>query len=224
MLHVYLAAGAKEAIDGRTVFSRPGGGTLAGERLTGTRLTLRSSPHEAGLECAPFSVARASGGSASVFDNGLPLAPTNWISDGVLTALVQTRHSAQLTGLPVTPEIDNLVLEGPPGGRSLPDMVSGTERGLLLTSLWYLRDVDPSTLLLTGLTRDGVYLVEDGEIAGAAHNFRFNESPVRMLDRVIEIGRTERTLPREWGDYFTRMAMPTLRVNDVNMSTVSTAT
>jgi predicted Zn-dependent protease len=102
-------------------------------------------------------------------------------------------------------------------------MVASTERGLLLTCLWYIREVDPQSLLLTGLTRDGVYLVENGEVVGQVNNFRFNESPVGMLSRLAEVGRTEQTLPREWSDYFTRTAMPALRVSDFNMSTVSQA-
>ena len=93
----------------------------------------------------------------------------------------------------------------------------------MLTCLWYIREVDPQTLLLTGLTRDGVYLVEGGEVVGAVNNFRFNESPVDLLDRVIEVGATERTLPREWGDWFTRAAMPPVRVAGFNMSSVSEA-
>ena len=67
-------------------------------------------------------------------------------------------------------------------------MIAGTERGLLLTCLWYIREVDPVTLLLTGLTRDGVYLVEDGEVVGAVNNFRFNESPLDVLARATEAG------------------------------------
>ncbi len=77
-------------------------------------------------------------------------------------------------------------------------MIASTGRGLLLTCLWYIREVDPQTLLLTGLTRDGVYLVENGEVTGAVNNFRFNESPVGMLGRLLEVGATEPTLPREW--------------------------
>ena len=79
-------------------------------------------------------------------------------------------------------------------------MIAGTDRGLLLTCLWYIREVDPQTLLLTGLTRDGVYLVENGEVTGAVNNFRFNESPVAMLGRITEVGRHGPALSREWGD------------------------
>ena len=102
-------------------------------------------------------------------------------------------------------------------------MIASTDRALLLTCLWYIRDVDPQVLLLTGLTRDGVYLVEDGEVVGAVNNFRFNESPVAMLGRLAEVGTTVPTLPREWGDYFTRTAMPPARVEGFNMSSVSQA-
>ncbi len=114
-------------------------------------------------------------------------------------------------------------MSGPGGGRSLDEMVASTERGLLLTCLWYIREVDPQSLLLTGLTRDGVYLVENGEVVGEVNNFRFNESPVDLLGRLTEIGREEQTLPREWNDYFTRTIMPAVRVPDFNMSTVSKA-
>jgi predicted Zn-dependent protease len=102
-------------------------------------------------------------------------------------------------------------------------MIAATERGLLLTTLWYIREVDPQTLLVTGLTRDGVFLVENGEVTGAVNNFRFNESPVDLLGRATQASRTERTLPREWNEWFTRAAMPMLRVPDFNMSSVSPA-
>jgi predicted Zn-dependent protease len=158
-----------------------------------------------------------------VFDNGLPLGPTEWIRRGELAALAQTRYSARLSGLPVTPPIGNLILETPGAQASLDDMIAGTGRGLLLTCLWYIREVDPQTLLLTGLTRDGVYLVENGEVTGSVNNFRFNESPVAMLGRITEAGATAPTLPREWSDYFSRSAMPPLRVDGFNMSSVSQA-
>ncbi|WP_415954300.1 metallopeptidase TldD-related protein [Streptomyces sp. KLOTTS4A1] len=220
LIYQYWSSAGRDAADGRTVFSKPGGGTRVGERLSGLGLTLRSDPHARGLESAPFVIAHASGDTSSVFDNGLPLTATEWIRDGELAHLLTTRHSADLTGLPLAPEVDNLILEGG-GDRSLEEMVASTERGLLLTCLWYIREVDPASLLLTGLTRDGVYLVENGEVVGEVNNFRFNESPVDLLGRATEAGRTERTLPREWGDYFTRAAMPPLRVPDFNMSSVS---
>lgn len=221
---VYWSAGGRAAAEGQTVYSgRNGATTRVGERLTSVALTLRGDPAAAGLECSPFLVAPGSDGMVSVFDNGLPLRPTAWLDNGVLAALVQTRYSARLTGLPLTPHIDNLILEGAGATGSLADLVAATERGLLLTTLWYIREVDPAALLLTGLTRDGVYLVEHGEVVGAVNNFRFNDSPVDLLGRVLDVGRTERVRAREWGDAFTHCAMPPLRVADFPMSSISRA-
>ena len=223
MIYMYWSSGARDAHDGRTVFSKPGGGTRVGEALTQLPVTLRSNPNEQGVACDPFVVAHASSGESSVFDNGLPLPPTTWIDKGRLNALIQTRYTASMTGLPVTPAIDNLIFEQAGATATLDEMVAGTDRGLLLTCLWYIRSVDPQNLLMTGLTRDGVYLVEGGEVVGAVNNFRFNESPVDMLARITEVGSTTRCLCREWNDYFNRTAMPAVRVVDFNMSTVSQA-
>ncbi|GAA3490231.1 metallopeptidase TldD-related protein [Streptomyces cremeus] len=220
LVYQLWSSGARDAVEGRTVFSRPGGSTRLGDTLSALPLSLRSDPDEPGLEAAPFVLAHSSGGDASVFDNGLPLAPTEWIKDGRLERLITSRNTAALTKLPVAPDIDNLILDAG-GTKTLDEMVASTGRGLLLTCLWYIREVDPATLLLTGLTRDGVYLVEDGEVVGEVNNFRFNESPVDLLSRATEAGATEKTLPREWGDWFTRAAMPALRVPDFNMSSVS---
>ena len=223
MIYLYWSAEGRDAQEGRTVFSRPGGGTRVGERLCDGPLTLRSDPSAPGLECSPFLTAHRSGGSRSVFDNGSPLEPTTWISNGVLSSLVQSRHSARLTGLPYTPYIDNLTMEGAEAAGDVDRILAGVDRGLLLTCLWYIREVDPRTLLLTGLTRDGVYLVEGGEVTAAVNNFRFNESPVDLLGRVAAVGDSTRTLPREWCDYFTRVSMPALHVSGFNMSSVSQA-
>jgi predicted Zn-dependent protease len=224
LVYMYWSTGAKEAAEGRTVFSKPGGGTRIGERLSSQPVTLSSNPRAPGLQCAPFVIAHASGPDSSVFDNGLPLDATSWIRDGSLAALISSRHSAAVAGVPVTPGIDNLTFAtSASGAPSLEQMIASTGRGLLLTCLWYIREVDPQTLLLTGLTRDGVYLVENGEVTAAVNNFRFNESPVGMLGRLLEVGATVPTLPREWGDYFNRAAMPPVRVEGFNMSSVSQA-
>ncbi|MDV5144741.1 metallopeptidase TldD-related protein [Streptomyces sp. SBC-4] len=220
LIYQLWSSTARDAVEGRTVFSKPGGGTRLGETLSPLPLTLRSDPNEPGLESAPFVIAHSSGDDSSVFDNGLPVGPIDWVKAGSLAHLITTRHTAGLTRLPVAPGAGNLILDGG-GERSLEEMVASTERGLLLTCLWYIREVDPATLLLTGLTRDGVYLVENGEVVGEVNNFRFNESPVDLLSRASEAGRTEKTLPREWSDWFTRAAMPALRVPDFNMSSVS---
>lgn len=220
--YMYWSATARDADEGRTVFSKKGGGSRIGERLTEIPLTLRSDPGEPGLRCAPFVSAGWSSSLTSVFDNGMPARAVRWIDGGELTALLCPRAWAHRRGGEPTAFVDNLILEGH-GKRSLDEMVAATGRGLLLTCLWYIREVDPQTLLLTGLTRDGVYLVEGGEVVGAVNNFRFNESPVDLLARTAEVGVTEKCLPREWNDSFTRTAMPAMRVGDFNMSTVSEA-
>ncbi|MBD0292968.1 MAG: TldD/PmbA family protein [Jiangellaceae bacterium] len=223
MIYLYWTMSARDAHDGRTVFSKPGQGTRVGERLSARAVSLWSDPAAAGVQCAPIVVAHASSAEHSVFDNGLPVRRTAWIADGTLRALLQTRHSAEVTGLDATPPIDNLGLTVDGSAGSVDDLVSGVDRGLLLTCLWYIREVDPQTLLLTGLTRDGVYRIEDGEVSGAVNNFRFNESPVALLDRIGAAGGTSPAFSREWGDYFPRTAMPPLRVPDFNMSSVSPA-
>ena len=245
MAYAYWTMAGRDAAEGRTVFSRTGGGagagssagagaglgggagsggsgTRLGEHLGPAGLTLRSDPLDPALGVTPFSVATGSSAMSSVFDNGLPLTATDWLTGGALTSLIETRSSAAARGAAVTPYVHNLILDGG-GTASTDEMVTSTERGLLLTCLWYIREVDPQTLLLTGLTRDGVYLVEGGEVVGVVNNFRWNESPVDLLGRISESGASQRCLPREWSDDFTWTQMPTLRVPGFNMSSVSQA-
>ncbi|MDP9116782.1 MAG: metallopeptidase TldD-related protein [Actinomycetota bacterium] len=224
MIYAYWNAAARDAEEGRSVFAGAAGGTRIGERLSELPLTLFSDPQAGGLECPGFEIAtRSDGGLQSVFDNGAPITATEWLRGGTLVELARSRAWAAKTGASARPFVSNLLLECADATKSLDEMVADTERGLLLTCLWYIREVDPQSLLLTGLTRDGVYLVENGRITGAVNNFRFNESPIGLLRRASEAGRTEHTLSREWNDYFQRAAMPPLRVPDFHMSTVSQA-
>jgi len=214
----------RDAYEGRSVFSKPSGGTRVGDVLSPHPVGLRSDPNLTGLETFAFAVARSSGGSSSVFDNGLTLSATDWIRGGKLENLMQSRFTADLTSAPaVTPWIDNYVLSVDGATGTTDDLVAGLDHGLLLTCLWYIRPVDQQTLLLTGLTRDGVYLVENGEVTGAVNNFRFNESPVDLLARFTAAGATVPSFSREWGDDFSRTATPPLLVPDFNMSSVSQA-
>jgi predicted Zn-dependent protease len=248
---LFYGMGGQDAEDGRTVFSAGGGDgaggdgsggesggesgggdgngrrTRVGDRLTEVPFTLYSDPFEPGLECLPIAACGSSNSEASVFDNALPLERTDWIREGVLSQLRYHRAGAAHSGVEPAPYIDNLILRAGTGangvGGTVDEMVGRTERGLLLTCLWYIREVDPATALLTGLTRDGVYVIEDGAVVGAANNFRFNESPVDLLARTTEVGTTVRTLGRELGEYLNRCTMPPLRIPDFNMSSVSQA-
>ncbi|MBY6705284.1 TldD/PmbA family protein [Rhodococcus sp. BP-241] len=222
MIDLLWSMDGRGAQEGRTALSAPGGGTRVGEVLGHLGLTLYSDPSENGLEYAPFVVTGSSSDAVSVFDNGMDAGRTDWIRDGAITSLAYPRSAAAEFGATPTVPGDNLVMVGGAGG-SVDDLVARTERGLLLTTLWYIREVDPTTMLLTGLTRDGVYLVEDGRVTAAVNNFRFNESPLDILRRATEAGTTVPTLPREWSDWFTRAAMPPMRIPDFHMSSVSAA-
>ncbi len=221
MIYLGWSMDGRGAQEGRTALSAPGGGTRVGEKLTDLPLTMFSDPFAAGLECAPFVHTPSGSERLSMFDNGMDIGRVDWIRDGAISSLVFPRAAAAEFGVNAAVPADNLLMTG--GTKDLADMVSGTERGLLLTTLWYIRTVDPTTLLLTGLTRDGVYLIEDGEITAAVNNFRFNESPLDLLRRATEAGVAETTLPREWSDWATRAQMPTLRIPDFHMSSVSQA-
>jgi len=233
MLHLVWSMDGRPAHEGRCAFAAPGGqpsgqlngqpsGTRIGERLTDLPLTLFSDPAAPGLQTAPFLATSASGDSLSVFDNGAPTRRVDWLRDGTVNALAYPRAAAAELGGQFTPPPENLILTGG-SAASIDDLVGRTERGLLLTCLWYIREVDPVSLLLTGLTRDGVYLIEGGEVVGQVNNFRFNESPIDLIRRASDVGTTERALGRELKDWFSRTAMPPLRIPDFNMSSVSQA-
>jgi predicted Zn-dependent protease len=222
MIYLAWSMSGRGAQEGRTALSAADGGTRVGEKLTDLPLTLYSDPTASGLACTPFVATSSSSETLSIFDNGLNIGRVDWIRDGVINALAYSRAAAEEFSAPVAMAADNILMTG--DSTDLADMIAATERGLLLTTLWYMREVDPTTLLLTGLTRDGVYLVEDGEVTAAVNNFRFNESPLDLLRRASQAGVSEPTLPREWGDWVTRAAMPSLRIPDFHMSSVSQAT
>jgi predicted Zn-dependent protease len=223
MVYAYFVSSARDAVEGRTAFSAPGGGTRVGERLARRGVRMYSDPYAPGLAAHDFVAASATDSLSSVFDNGMSIGPADWISDGVLDRLPTSRHTARLTGLPLSPRVDNLLVDVVDGSGTVDELVSSTKRALLVTCLWYIRQVDAQELLLTGLTRDGTYLIEDGEVVGVVNNFRFNESPLSLLRRFTEAGSTGRSLSREWGDFFPRTATPPMRIPDFNMSSVSPA-
>lgn len=224
MLCLKWSANARDAAEGRSALTGDGpAGTALGRRLAERDLTLRSDPAAPGLTCAERVWTPSSSPGMTLFDSGAPIPAVDWIASGELAALASTRAAARELGLPFTPPAGNLLLRDAAGTGTLADLVARTERALLITSLWYIRDVDPQTLLVTGLTRDGTYLVEDGRITGATGNFRFNDSPLSLLGRIADAGEPVRCLPREWADYFQRTEMPPLRVRRFGLSTPSSA-
>ena len=210
----------RDADEGRSPYSRPGGGTVIGERLFGD-VTLYSDPAAPGIEATPFHYGVDSGGASSVFDNGLDLGRTEWVREGVLQNLITPRYwAAKIGASGAVPYINNLIVDG--RGPSMEEMIAETGRALLVTCFWYIRTVDPRSALVTGLTRDGVFLVEGGRVKGAVNNFRWNMSPIAALAQAIQIGRSGLALPREH-DEFLRAKAPALRIERFNMSSVSEA-
>jgi len=197
------ALAARSADEGRSPFSKPGGGNRIGEKVADERVTLYSDPTDRGLLGAPFDV------------QGLPVGRTVWIEKGILKNLAYTRFWAQKQGVPPTggPLAGGLALSG--GTKSTEEIIAGCSRGILVTHFFYIRSLDPRTMLQTGLTRDGTFLIENGKITRSLKNFRWNESPLLMLNRLEDIGRPE---PTEAG-----RLMPTLRVRDFNFASLSDA-
>lgn len=224
-LLIYLAwsANGRDAVEGHNVFSRAGGGTRIGESLTQRALTLYADPAYPGLQTGAQAVVEANSSMESVFDNGLLLTRQDLLRDGRLVALRASRPTAARFGLSPLYLADNLILEDMGGQGSLADLISRTDDAVLVNCLWYIREVDPQTLLLTGLTRDGVYRVHDGRIVAALPNFRFNVAVPDLLGKIRDASATGLCLPREWADWFVRTAMPALLVEDFNLSSASDA-
>ena len=224
-LYTYMiwVSAARDAFEGQSVFAKNGevGATRIGEKLSNVKLNLFSDPKHSLLPTSPFLVNPVSSPFGSVFDNGQQSARVDWLKDGVLQALVQTRATAKLTSLPFTPIGYNYIMQVDGGAGNLNDLIAKVDDGLLLTTFWYIRMVDPNSLLLTGLTRDGVYHVKNGEVQGATNNFRWNDSPVNALSRIAHAGASEWTQPREWAGDITNLIAPPLVIDDFNMSTVS---
>ena len=149
---------------------------------------------------------------------GMPLGRQIWIENGVLAQMVYSRFWADKQGKVATGFPTSIKMAG--GDSSIDEMIASTERGVLVTRLWYLRQVDPRTILNTGLTRDGTFLIENGQISQSLQNFRFNESPLFMLNNLDAVGPAERLAGTEAGG---NIVMPSLKVRDFNFTSLSEA-
>jgi predicted Zn-dependent protease len=197
----------RSAEEGRSFFSEPGGKTKLGQQLFPKSVSLRSDP----------SAAAAPGTAWG--EQALPQRPRTWLERGRLENLYCERFWAEQRHREALPPPSNLLMEG--GSGSLDELIADTPRGVLITSFFYIRFVDPRTLLLTGLTRDGVFWIENGKISHPVTNFRWNESPIRVLQNVEALSASVRAAPREGMD--TTLMMPALRVKEFELSSVSDA-
>ena len=198
---------ARSADEGRSFFTKKGGGTKLGEKLFGDRINLYSDPHH---DLAPGSVYST---------DGLPAVRRHWVQNGVIKELVYSRFWAKKMEKAPVPSPTNLIMDG--GNTPIEEMIQNTKRGILVTRLWYIREVDPRTMLFTGLTRDGTFLIEDGKISKPVKNFRFNESPVAMLGNIETMGPSERTTGSEIDDW--PVCVPPLLVKEFNFASLSDA-
>jgi predicted Zn-dependent protease len=203
---ILLNSGAREADEGRSFLTKAGGGTKLGQKLVDERVTIYSDPANPELPCRPWD------------DEGLPRTRTPWIEKGVVRNLRYTRYWADQQKKPAVGAPGNWIMEG--GEGSLEDLIRGTDRGVLVTRTWYIREVDPQTLLYTGLTRDGTFFVENGRIAYAIKNFRFNESPVIMLNNLDALAKPVRV---QGAETVGRAMVPPMRVRDFTFSSLSDA-
>jgi predicted Zn-dependent protease len=199
-------ADARASDEGRSPFSKQGGGNKLGEKIVDARITLYADPTDPELLAQPFDF------------EGLPLGRQVIIENGVLRQLYYSRFWAKKQGQQATGQPTSIKMTG--GTDTIEDMIRSTPRGILVTRLWYLREVDPRTILYTGLTRDGTFLVENGRITKAIRNLRFNESPLFMLNNLEAAGRPVRLAGTEAGG---AVVMPPIKVRDFNFTSLSEA-
>ena len=204
-----FAMNARNADEGRSFFSKQGGGNKIGLKVVDERVTISSDPAD------PDALANTFTGE------GLPVGRTTWIENGVVKNLAYDRYWAQKSGREPVPFAGALRMSG--GDSSVEEMIAGTQRGILVTRFWYIRPVDPRTILYTGLTRDGTFLVENGKIVRAIKNLRFNESPVFMLNNLEAMGRPVRVSASEDGSPGLAIVVPPIKTRDFSFTSLSDA-
>lgn len=196
---------ARTAEQGQSFLSKQGGGTHLDEKMFPDFITLRSDPLDTTLATAPWGPSL------------LPNRTMGWIEKGIVKNLYYDRFWASKAGKEPTAAASNLVLDGQ--NNTLDELIASVDRGLLITRLYYIRYLQPQTLQLTGLTRDGVFLVENGKISDPVTNFRWNDSPVRVLQNTKKLGRPARSQGSDLGPSI----VPPIVVSDFNLASVSDA-
>ena len=199
-------ADARATDEGRSPFVKQGGGNKIGEKILDERITITADPFDPMVLSQPFD------------GDGLPLGRQTFVEKGVLKELYYSRFWAKKQNREPTGAPTSFIMSG--GTTSVDDMIKSTSRGILVTRLWYLREVDPRTILYTGLTRDGTFLIENGKVTKAVKNFRFNDSPLFMLNNVEAIGRPMRLAGTEAGG---AVIVPPIKVRDFNFTSLSDA-
>lgn len=205
--YMMFSMDTRAADEGRSYFAAPEGGTRRGQKLFPDSVHVYSDPSDPLAPGAPWG------------QDGVPQTRRAWIENGTLTSLRADRFWADQQGIEPVPFPSNLIMRG--GTGSVQDLVASTERGLLVTSLWYVRPVDPRSLLLTGLTRDGVFLIEDGKIVHPVQNFRWNESPIHVLEHAQAMSEAVRVPPRP--ARAANVVVPALKVSSFHFTSVSEA-
>lgn len=204
--NMFRSFDARSADEGRSFLSKKGGGTRLGEKLMDEKVTIYSDPFNPELPGSTWN------------NEGQKQEKTVWVDKGVIKNLSYSRYWASKKNVQPLPYPSNIIMEG--GTASLEDLIASTEKGVLVSRLWYIRYVDPQTLLLTGLTRDGTFYIENGKIKFPIKNFRFNESPVIMLNNLEALGKVERSISVE---SYNSYLIPPMKIRDFTFTSLSDA-
>jgi predicted Zn-dependent protease len=205
-----FSANARQADEGRSFFSKKGGGNRIGEQFVGDKVRIYSDP---AYPLAP---------SISFDNQGLPIGRNVWVENGVLKDLIYTRFWADKMGKTPTAGPANVIMDG--GSATMADLIAGTERGVLVTRFWYIRPLDPQTILLTGLTRDGLYLIEKGKVTRPVKNMRWNETPIVAFNNIEAMTAPERVVSGEGiGGSGLALVCPAARIREFTFTSSSDA-
>jgi predicted Zn-dependent protease len=206
LIRLMLNMNARQADEGRSFLSKKGGGTKLGEKLVDERVNIYTDPWSEEVPASPWT------------GDGLARKKMDLIRNGTVANLIYDRYWASQKNVEPVPFPGNAIMDG--GSATLEDMIKDTKKGVLVTRFWYIRPVDPQTLLYTGLTRDGTFYIENGKIKHPIKNFRFNESPIIMLNNLETLGQQKRAVTSEGG---TNVYIPYMKIRDFTFSSLSDA-